>query len=329
MRSSGSQRPGLGDKSEKSHQSSRRSFVDFDSENLLSMQDIRENVRLTASKLLNDDLDSSDDEDYDDDQLPHAEDARFYATSLLTSMSKQPSVKSLRKPMDMLRSWKDMRKTSDPTFASDVADIEMELDDDYQRKRFSRHKIYCILASLAFLAAVVTIIVLFTSDDGSSSDGGGGSPPAVSAPPPPPPVEDSGSETEDMQVVIDFLVAKGVSDPAALNTEGSPQREAADWIANGDVMEYDIDEDESRIIQRYVITLLYFALDGPDWLHQLNFLSPEEVCSWYRDIPEHSVNDVYSVGITCNGYLQVETIFLRKFRESCWLGPLPFAFSNC
>lgn len=331
MSSSGSQRPGLGDRPAPS---SRRLVVDFDSDNLLSMEDIRENVRLTASRLLNDDLDSSDEEDYDGehDQLPHAEDARIYAGRLLEKnksargMSKQQSI---RKPINILRSvrmMKDMRKTSDPTFTSDVDAMTMELDmdDDLpRRKRISRHTLYCILGSLAFIAVATTIIFMFQKVGGKDSGAG---PVVLASPPPPPPAQvdappppkgentsgPSKPASEQLQTIIDLLVKQGISDSTALNTEGTSQRQAVDWMANTDAMEYNPNDDQSRVIQRYAIVVLYFALNGPEWKHQVNFLSQEDVCSWFRDIPEHDVGDVYSVGITCNGYLQVETILLRK-----------------
>lgn len=64
-----SNRPGLGEErpSLVHKGTSSRRLVDFDSEQLLSMEEIRDNVRLTASRLLNDDLDSSDEEAYDDE----------------------------------------------------------------------------------------------------------------------------------------------------------------------------------------------------------------------------------------------------------------------
>lgn len=314
MYSSDSERPSLGD----SKPASSRRLVDFDSEQLLSMEEIRDNVRLTASKLLND-LDTDDEEDEEDygedhDQLPHAEDARLTAGRLLQKgpsmrMTKQPSI---RKPIAILRSiraMKDMRDISDANFSSDVDAMTEEMDmhdmppDTPRKKRLSRHKVYCIVGSLALVAIAATILGFFSKGGSDES-----STPTVSSSPPP-----QGGTSELTQTVIDFLVEKGVSDPEALTTDGTPQRQAVDWMANTDTLEYDPYEDESRIIQRYAITVLYFALNGPQWKHQVNFLAPKEVCSWYRDIPEHKVHDIYSVGITCNAYLQVETILLRKY----------------
>jgi hypothetical protein len=325
-----SNRPGLGEErpSLVHKGTSSRRVVDFDSEQLLSMEEIRDNVRLTASRLLNDDLDSSDEEAYDDehDQLPHPEDARLYAGRLLKKdrsmrMEKQ---QSMRKPMNIMRSiqaMKDMRGRSDADFSSDVDDLAMEMDMHEQmprNKRTSKHKLYCMAGTLVLVAICATILVFFSK--GSSDDGGSGggspssstsvnsSPPQVKAPPP--------QQTQDasprMERIIDMLVQMGVSDAEALNTDGTAQRLAVEWIANEDALQYDPYDDESRLIQRYAITVMYYALNGPEWKHQLNFLAPEEECTWFQDIPAHKVDDVYSVGITCNGYLQVETILLRK-----------------
>ena len=307
----GDKRPSLGDKrpslGESKRMSSRR-LVDFDSDQLLSMEEIRDNVRLTASKLLND-LGSSDEEEDDSedehDQLPNADDARLYAGRLL-GKNKNPLEKtqSIRKPINVLRSlrvMKDMRR--DITFSSelDAMSVEMDVHDDMPPKSgiFSK-KVFCILGTLALVAVAVTIMVFFQKNDVGDTD------PTVSSSPP------EESETPRMQSIIDLLVNKGISESEALNSEGTPQRQAADWIANTDTLQYDTKEDKSRLIQRYALTVFYYALNGPEWKHQLNFLAPEKECNWYRDIPAQKVDDVYSIGVTCNAYLQVETILLRK-----------------
>jgi len=279
MYSGDSQRPSLGDNK---RQSSRR-LVDFDSEQLLSMEEIRDNVRLTASKLLND-LDSSDEEDDDsehgNDQLPHAEEARLYAGRLLerNRSIKMEKQKSIRKPINIIKSiraMKDMRDISDSAFSSDVDAMSMEMDIDMddtpQKKRISRHKVFCILGSLALLAIATTIMIFFSK----ANSGGSSSSSTVSSSPPASP-----DDSAPMGTIIDFLVKKGISDSEALHTEGTPQRQAVDWIANTDTMQYDPKDDESRIIQRYAVTVLYYALNGPEWKHQVNFLAPVEVCSW-------------------------------------------------
>lgn len=315
MQNLSSSRPSLGD----SKRMSSRRIVDFDSEQLLSMEEIRDNVRLTASKLLND-LDSSDEEeedgeDYDHEQLPHAEDARLYAGRLLekNKSSRLQKQQSMRKPINILRSlraMKDMREISDSAFSSDVDAMSMEMDmhDMPQKRKLPRHKLYCMLGSLVLLAIAATIVTFFSKENSDVDSYGS---PSSS----PPDLSQDTSESPRVDAIIDLLIEKGVSDSATLTTDGTPQRQAVDWIANTDVLQYDPKDDESRIIQRYVITVLYYALNGPKWKHQVNFLSPEEVCSWYRDIPAHKVDDVYSVGVTCNGYLQVETILLRKYHN--------------
>ena len=181
-----SHRPGLGEKrpSLVHKGTSSRRLVDFDSDQLLSMEEIRDNVRLTASRLLNDDLDSSDEEDDaygdDHDQLPHPEDARLYAGRLLkksraTGMEKQ---QSMRKPMNIMRSiqaMKDMRGRSDADFSSDVDDLAMEMDMHEQtsrKKRMSTHKLYCMAGSLVLVAIAATILVFFSK----GGDDSGGSP---------------------------------------------------------------------------------------------------------------------------------------------------------
>jgi hypothetical protein len=74
-------------------------------------------------------------------------------------------------------------------------------------------------------------------------------------------------------------------------------------------------------VERYVLTVVYFALGGRDWTHQVNFLSATHVCTWYEDFRMQSENEdldgeYSSMGIhACrrvNEELVPYTLYLRK-----------------
>ena len=55
-------------------------------------------------------------------------------------------------------------------------------------------------------------------------------------------------------------------------------------------------QQDEVLLERYVFAMLYFALDGPIWRYQSNFLSADSVCEWNT-----GVLDVYeTTGITCD-----------------------------
>ena len=71
--------------------------------------------------------------------------------------------------------------------------------------------------------------------------------------------------------------------------------------------------DGVRFVSRYVSALLYFALDGPNWASQLNFLSEKEICDWNQIyVADGQVEGrFFRIGIACNNGF-VNTLQLRK-----------------
>ena len=122
--------------------------------------------------------------------------------------------------------------------------------------------------------------------------------------------------------VIDYLVDNEVSKLADLTAEGTPQQWAVHWLADQDALNVPIPEEMEggflgpegvRFVSRYVAALLYFALDGPDWSHPLNFLSEKEICDWNEIfVADGQVEGrFFRVGIACNNGF-VNTLQMRK-----------------
>lgn len=102
------------------------------------------------------------------------------------------------------------------------------------------------------------------------------------------------------QRTVDYLVAVGVSARTELETTGTPQNRAANWIADEDEYQMDIPLDENagtltphtRFTERYALAVLYFETIGASWKYQLRFLEPIDHCDWYQDFVTSSGNIV-------------------------------------
>jgi hypothetical protein len=79
--------------------------------------------------------------------------------------------------------------------------------------------------------------------------------------------------------------------------ESSPQYKALWWLIHEDPakmmakMQDETESSSSMIVERYVMTLLYFATDGANWVRQANFLGKSSICDWQGTI---------EFGIQCN-----------------------------
>ena len=109
--------------------------------------------------------------------------------------------------------------------------------------------------------------------------------------------------------VITFLTNSDISSSVDLQKVDTPQYKAATWISNEDERELDIpeslDEDDSyKFVQRYVMAVFYYALDGPNWPQQASSLTGEATCDWNFDLTigqygfESDQTD-YDYGVSC------------------------------
>ena len=60
----------------------------------------------------------------------------------------------------------------------------------------------------------------------------------------------------------------------------SPQNRSAEWILGDDNTRFDPALNQSRIVQRYVLALLYHSADGEGWSDGSKFLSLDDECDW-------------------------------------------------
>lgn len=74
---------------------------------------------------------------------------------------------------------------------------------------------------------------------------------------------------------------------------GSSASSATIWIAKDDSM--GMEHDDDGLLQRWILAVLYFQLDGPNWEVD-SFLSGDDECNWD--------------GVTCNDVSQVTSVVL-------------------
>lgn len=86
--------------------------------------------------------------------------------------------------------------------------------------------------------------------------------------------------------ILDIL--GGISDPTALQTRGTPQFRAARYLIDEDLLL--LCPGEEKLVQRYVMSLLYFATNGNSWTRCSqrdnscpvpNYLSAIDECEWF------------------------------------------------
>jgi hypothetical protein len=122
---------------------------------------------------------------------------------------------------------------------------------------------------------------------------------------------------------ITFLINHGISSAPDLHDESTPQYQAAHWLATVDAEELSVpavggdpisglrNSDSFRFVQRYVLAVLYYGLDGEHWTSIRKFISPAHECSWFEP-KEERVNETYAMGVTCDESMHVQNLFLCK-----------------
>mmetsp|Transcript_56230 Transcript_56230/g.136284 ORF Transcript_56230/g.136284 Transcript_56230/m.136284 type:complete len:976 (+) Transcript_56230:384-3311(+) len=90
------------------------------------------------------------------------------------------------------------------------------------------------------------------------------------------------------------------SSPEDLADPSSPQSTAFNWVLNDDPLDLtgglvDGSTNSSTVLERYVLSVLYWSTDGPNWTNQLDFMTNNSVCDW----PDESKTSTVSY-VNCN-----------------------------
>jgi hypothetical protein len=164
------------------------------------------------------------------------------------------------------------------TESSDAPEqVNIEYSSAASEKPFRTRRFWCLMISMScfFIGVIVLVSVLF-----------------------------SGGKTMSHQQQEISEIAISISGQESIDDEYSPQRKAYMWIVHDDNLFQNAEESLNRdaVIQRYVLSVFYFATNGPLWVEN-NWLRGDE-CT-----------DVWT-GIKCNSQNQVISIYLGKFHSA-------------
>jgi hypothetical protein len=121
----------------------------------------------------------------------------------------------------------------------------------------------------------------------------------TSAPVPAPTLVTAAPTSPQRQQAFIDLMIDTISDPLALSTDGSPQRQAIEWLSDIDPAKLDPNDSTQvgNIHNRYVATVLYYSLGMDKVTMPTSWLSEANICKW-NDGKKKAQN---GQGIYCSG----------------------------
>ena len=158
----------------------------------------------------------------------------------------------------------------------------------------------CLFCCIPFALLVFVILILIAvglSDESYESATNIANDPTrpsnPSAPAPVPAPAPTSPETEPQRPSFDeikaWLVQQKVSIRQDIKARGTPQHKAVKWLADEDgaalplptVSIKDRNSKEGYMYMvRYVMAVLYYAMDGDNWTTKVNFMTDKDVCDW-------------------------------------------------
>eukprot|EP00531_Pseudo-nitzschia_arenysensis_P002152 CAMPEP_0116135628 /NCGR_PEP_ID=MMETSP0329-20121206/11289_1 /TAXON_ID=697910 /ORGANISM="Pseudo-nitzschia arenysensis, Strain B593" /LENGTH=550 /DNA_ID=CAMNT_0003630435 /DNA_START=121 /DNA_END=1773 /DNA_ORIENTATION=- len=169
-----------------------------------------------------------------------------------------------------------------------------------------------VAAAIAILVVLVIVLSIALSDAAGNTPSGND-----------PSTEDDifSKRRADMIEFLGRSVDSTAFDPNHPNAS-EDRIEALRWIVEEDQMQLPIpasnttidDPASTKLLERYIATLLYIATNGEDWYEQFNFLSQFDVCRWtvsFADESDFNPDNVAQLnvkGLGCNKNGRVVTI---------------------
>jgi hypothetical protein len=115
---------------------------------------------------------------------------------------------------------------------------------------------------------------------------------------------DTAARKSDFEEVTAYFIASDVSNEVAIRTKGTPQNAAASWLALNDEANMAVPDVPTTTLEgykymtRYVLAVLYYAMDGQNWNYQADFGTVENICSWNQ--VNYDGSDFYRQGVLCD-----------------------------
>ena len=123
-----------------------------------------------------------------------------------------------------------------------------------------------------------------------------------------------------LSAIISFLAKNQISPALLLTDQSSPQHRAAQFLANGDAYNMALNEITSRrFVERYVLAVLWYQLNGSQWTYKAKFMSAQDHCNWFENLKSTSGNALHE-GVLCDSDGYVSALNLG----TCWLHILWF-----
>ena len=193
------------------------------------------------------------------------------------------------------------------------AKINLDVSQNFKRQSSIKYTVCVTLSVILVLLLLVTVVLVSPSlqDDVSAVPdfSNSGIPSSSSAgPDSETPSNITAGEHRFTEIV---KVLKAVSDVIDLETQGSPQNLAATWIAKQDAWKVST-SNPGKLIQRYIVSLLHFALGNEQWENTLRFLSDRDECTWNTAEPSAIVTDIQVSGASCTDKGAVKQLRFRK-----------------
>jgi len=100
------------------------------------------------------------------------------------------------------------------------------------------------------------------------------------------------------QEITEFLLSRNIANGSQLDYSGSPQAKALEFLAS-EKFDNSVLSDE-KLIERYTMTVWYYATNGPKWRYQMGFLSPEDTCGWFSWFRNQRSGQITKEGVICD-----------------------------
>lgn len=208
------------------------------------------------------------------------------------------------------------------------AKINLELSKNFKSQSTFKYTLYIISAVIVLLVLLVAFVLVgplkddapVLSETGFGIPSNGNAMDKLDKTVVDTEVPSNGLIQEDEGRFADIMeILEGVSHTSDLETQESSQNLALNWIVNQD--EFHVSSSNpGKLIQRYIVALVYFAMRGEQWEQDLGFLSDQDECTWAMVEPSAVVGDIKLAGVSCNEEGKVAQL---RFPPGYLVGTLP------
>ena len=138
---------------------------------------------------------------------------------------------------------------------------------------------YLLMIILVLIAGVVVPVVVVVSQDDVDSSQDGATKPTISPEPPGPVVVETATPAPTQNLTNLTIAMLSPYFPDLPNS--IVQQEALNWLVEYDGEGLIYSGDVDRLLDRYVLALLFIAWNGTEWPGSHGWMTPVSVCIWH------------------------------------------------